>query len=286
MVALAAAKPPASGLLECACSDSYCETPSCHTDGLCFASLKRDPHRIHRLHRCIDAAHLIPPNPPPDLRIQPQLQPHVRICLLQTPISATGTWPWPLADPPAANDGLPAPPASTSGRLGRRLAVLDRLVAPFRRLDVASGPPVLPDLFPAQKRPRQVSVFRVRPVRRPRVLPAGAVDAGRLGARLPGSGGPLVRHAVDGRHLGVAAGLPVVVIDDGPPRDVDGVRVGVAAAHPAVGGQADHPDRLDREGAVRGGVAGRMAPGKTSPSRYFTRSTSSRGSVKSKSSRR
>ena len=65
--ALAAATllPATTSALVCSCDDRYCTTPTCETDGVCFASLKREKDgSVTRGVRCVDKHYLIPPQRP------------------------------------------------------------------------------------------------------------------------------------------------------------------------------------------------------------------------------
>ena len=48
--------------LICDCDLRYCEVSSCQTDGVCFASLKRNlkTGRVNEVRRCIDKVYLVP----------------------------------------------------------------------------------------------------------------------------------------------------------------------------------------------------------------------------------
>jgi hypothetical protein len=59
--------PAAAMAMECDCDPRYCETPTCHTDGVCFVSIKRkkdDPGAVDTVVRCMDKLYLIPPERP------------------------------------------------------------------------------------------------------------------------------------------------------------------------------------------------------------------------------
>ncbi len=56
---------PGLCLLRCECDPRYCPETTCLTDGVCFASVKRDDDgTVDRVTRCIDSMYLIPPQRP------------------------------------------------------------------------------------------------------------------------------------------------------------------------------------------------------------------------------
>ncbi len=55
--------PAAVSALECDCDPRYCHSPTCHTDGVCFVSIKRkedEPDSVDTVVRCMDELYLIP----------------------------------------------------------------------------------------------------------------------------------------------------------------------------------------------------------------------------------
>ena len=59
-------KQSGDSLLQCRCDPRYCDSPTCLTDGVCFASLKRSSAGgpVDASYRCFDADYLIPPGRP------------------------------------------------------------------------------------------------------------------------------------------------------------------------------------------------------------------------------